>query len=176
MSDSLARDRNGLTRDERARKMGLQNRTHGLKKSREYAIWADMKTRCINQSHHAFNRYGGRGIRVCERWQSFVSFYEDMGPAPVGGTLDRIDNEGGYAPENCRWATRKEQGRNRSTNRVVTINGEQMTLIELAERSKIKYTTLRMRLETGWSLEAAIKTPTLRGRSSLAQIRLRRSP
>ena len=77
-----------------------------------YVRWASMKQRCLNPKNPAFKNYGGRGITVCERWLDFSSFLADMGEAPEGLTLDRISNDGGYEPGNCRWATRSEQGRN----------------------------------------------------------------
>lgn len=94
-----------------ARKVALL--THGLSTGREYRAWQKMKSRCSNPKHPSFPNYGGRGISVCEAWASFLQFYEDMGPAPEGATLDRIDNELGYEPGNCRWASHEIQARNR---------------------------------------------------------------
>jgi len=109
--------------------------------------------------------YAGRGITVCDRWRdSFVAFYEDMGPKPSPAhSLDRIDNDKGYEPGNCRWATRTEQMRNTRANRWITFAGETLTLADWSERLGIHKETLTRRLET-WSVEEAMTRP-VRGRS-----------
>ena len=89
------------------------NLSHGMTNSREHNSWRQMKSRCGDSNHHAWKHYGGRGIQVCKRWESFENFFVDMGERPVGTSLDRIDTNGNYEPGNCRWADAKTQGANR---------------------------------------------------------------
>lgn len=132
--------------------------THGMAYSPEYIVWNNMKNRCNNKNHTSYNLYGGRKIKICERWiNSFENFFEDMGHRPKNHTLERIDNDGDYTPDNCKWATRKKQNMNKSDNHLITFNNNTQTLGEWADEIGIKYTTLFARIKRGWALEKALK-------------------
>src|SRR5690625_4623865 len=94
---------------------------HGMSQTKIYRVWKSMHDRCRRERNPAYERYGGRGIKVCDRWKSFENFIEDMGERPEGGTLERIDNDGNYEPDNCKWATYLDQARNRRTNKRKTV-------------------------------------------------------
>jgi hypothetical protein len=147
-----------LNLEQMAAQARVRNTTHGMYYTPEYSSWVAMKRRCSDPQELNFERYGGCGIKVCERWQeSFENFYADMGPKPSPQhSIDRIDNEGNYEPSNCRWATRSQQMRNKRKNHMVTYEGEQMTLVEACERTGISYGVVRTRLYRGWSLERAL--------------------
>lgn len=140
--------------------MGRPNRRHGMWRTKIYAVWRSMRGRCKNPRAKSYANYGGRGIKVCDRWESFDNFYADVGQAPFqGASLDRINNDGDYEPGNVRWATKKQQQDNRrDTHRVPTAEGV-ATLTQLAERSGINKNTLRHRLAVGMSAEEAISAP-----------------
>ena len=116
---------------------GCWNKTkatkHGMEKSIEYTTWAQMLSRCRNPNNKMYHHYGGRGIKVCERWHDFVNFYEDMGNKPKGYSLDRIDNNADYSPENCKWSSTKDQIRNRRVTPKYEWNGKVYSLAELSE-------------------------------------------
>lgn len=139
--------------------------THGKSKGcKEYRIWAGMVQRCTNPNNPDWGHYGGRGIVVCDEWLTFENFYRDMGDCPPWGhSIDRRDNDGGYSVNNCRWATRKEQDRNKRTNRLLTHRGETKCLTEWAEVFDIHPATLFARLHKGMTVDAALLTP-IRGR------------
>lgn len=117
-------------------------RTHGKSSTSEYCIWQNMVRRCHDENNPAYHNYGGRGVTVCERWHTFENFFADMGVRPPGGTLDRTNNDLGYSPENCRWASRKEQARNQRTNRSIEINGVSKLVCEWAEISGVSASLL----------------------------------
>lgn len=139
------------------------NTKHGLTyKIPEYGIWAAIKRRCHNPNALDYPRYGGRGITVCDRWKdSFETFLADMGRRPSNThQIDRIDNQGPYSPENCRWISAKENSRNRRSNTLLTYKGETKTLAEWSEICNIKPATICMRLyRSKWSIEKTLETP-----------------
>lgn len=129
-------------------------------KSSTYRSWEAMRRRCLDSDAVDYARYGGRGIKVCERWKcSFEHFLADLGERPGGTTLDRIDNGGDYTPENCRWADVKTQGRNQRTNVLLTWNGETLSAPEWAERTGIPVAAIRHRRRAGWSVERTLLEP-----------------
>lgn len=129
--------------------------------SAEYRSWRAMKNRCTNPNNAAYPRYGGRGIAVCARWDSFENFLFDMGrrPSPKH-SIDRINNDGDYEPGNCRWATSSQQNSNYSRNRWLTLDGETRLLSEWSVQTGIPETTIAARIDAyGWPIEAALQTP-----------------
>ncbi len=126
--------------------------------SRTYKSYRHMLDRCLNPKNNRFERYGGRGIKVCDRWlHSFENFLADMGEAPEGLEIDRFpDNDGNYKSGNCRWATPSQNSRNRRSNVNITINGQTMCAEEWSKLSGIKPATVRFRLRRGWNPERAI--------------------
>lgn len=126
------------------------NLRHGLNGTREHRSWTAMRGRCLNKSNSAYPDYGGRGITICQRWNSFENFYADMGKCPDGKTLDRRDNNGNYEPSNCRWATRKEQVRNRRISGKYSFNGKSQSLSAWAEEMNLPYWTIWTRYKNGW--------------------------
>jgi hypothetical protein len=131
---------------------------HGQSRTSEYKAWHAMIQRCENSNNQKWHRYGGRGIRVCDRWHVFANFVADMGSRPEGMTIDRIDNNGMYEPSNCRWATQMQQGNNRNNNRRFHILGETITLSEAARKYAISKGTVRSRLRYGWDEHSAFLT------------------
>lgn len=123
-----------------------------------YKTWSGMKERCDRPNHKAYKRYGGRGITYSDEWKSFDKFIEDMGRPEKGMTLDRINNDGNYSKENCRWATRKEQSRNTSFNRNLTWLGITRPVARWSELLEVPAKRLYERLRKGWSVEKTLTT------------------
>ncbi len=126
---------------------------------RTWTTWASMMRRCFYPGDLCYHRYGGRGITVCSRWLKFSNFVSDMGDRPEGKTIDRIDNDKGYYPTNCKWSTVTEQNRNRSCTTFYTCHGRRGTLYELATLHKISPETAQWRLRTGMSPDEAFCKP-----------------
>jgi len=118
-----------------------------------------MLNRCYNKKMQTYPNYGGRGIQVCAQWHDFENFYADMGARPPNKTLDRKNNDGDYTPDNCQWATLKEQGRNQSTNVVLCVGNLAMPLSAWTEALGCAKGTVRERLQRGWPVEAACTLP-----------------
>jgi hypothetical protein len=136
------------------------NTKHGMRHSPEYKVWEGMKARCYNPNNKHYSDYGGRGITVCEEWQEFAAFYRDMGSRPTSRhTLERNDNDGPYCKSNCKWATRKEQARNKRNNVYYEYKGERKLLGDWCRELNLKFETISTRLRAGWSFADAISTP-----------------
>lgn len=122
-----------------------------------YWVWRNILLRCSSDHKAHFSKYKARGINVCERWKHFEKFYADMGEIPQGMTIDRINNDGNYDSENCRWADKTTQARNRRYIRPLTAFGKTQLISDWAKEKGIKLTTLTMRLDAyGWTLERAL--------------------
>lgn len=142
------------------------NRTHNMKETAEFNIWSMMKNRCTNPNCNRHQFYKDKGIKVCDRWlgpDGFIHFIEDMGMRPGPNySIDRIDNEGDYCPENCRWATDKEQANNHSNNIIIEYNGRKQTLALWCDELGLPYGTIWMRFRRGWSAKRAFEQPLRR--------------
>lgn len=133
--------------------------THKLTGTTEHKLWKAMRWRC-NEKNPNRERYFDRGIRVCERWDNFLNFLDDMGKRPSNKhTLDRINNDLGYSPTNCRWATMKEQANNTRRTNFVTVDGKRINLTEIHEKTGIHQETLRARIKKGWDYNKIVATP-----------------
>lgn len=134
---------------------------HGLSHTKVHQTWIKLRQRCNNPTDPKYPDYGGRGITVCERWNnSFDAFYEDMGDPPSPqASIHRKDNDGPYSPENCQWATRREQANNTRASKMITFQGRTMTIAQWATAQGISTGTLWARLKSGWSIEHALTEP-----------------
>lgn len=115
-----------------------------------------MIQRCYDKNSHAYSRYGGRGINVCNKWQTFEGFYEDMGDKPKGKSLERLDNDGDYCPENVVWADIKQQNNNRRTNVILEHNGKKQTMQQWCDELDLKIGTVWARINRGWDVARAL--------------------
>lgn len=154
-----------LNRERVARITKHGNFRTGVKKSNEFSSWSSMRDRCNCHAATQFHLYGGRGIKICSRWDSFENFLADMGPCPSAKhSIDRFpDNNGNYEPGNCRWATDREQCNNKRNNRVIEFRGKRQTAAQWAEELGINVETLYCRLnKLGWSDSRALSTPVMK--------------
>lgn len=149
----------GCFQKEQMSKRATERQTkHGMATTPTYRTWAGMLARCHKDESPSYPSYGGRGIQVCERWKKFESFCEDMGERPADSTLDRIDSNGNYEKDNCRWATNAEQHANKRNSVKITYNGETRTPAEWSQITGIDKRLIRERARYGWDA-ARILTP-----------------
>ncbi len=157
----------GHLRAGRSRSCGCLNRdmlsarkTHGMRDTPEYKTWCNIRNRCENERHISYKYYGARGIKVCERWQAFEPFFEDMGRRPSKDhSIDRKDSAKDYSPDNCKWSTEVEQQNNRSDNMRLTFNGVTRTESQWCRLLGFRTQTIGQRVKRGWSVEKAMTTP-----------------
>lgn len=149
----------GCLRDEKAR---ANMTTHGESKTKLYAVWNTMMSRCYNPKTERYNRYGGRGITVCDEWLHNYQAFRDWANSngyKEGLTIDRIDVDGNYCPDNCRWVSSLEQQNNTSRNRYITLDGETHTMAEWARKTGISVAAINSRLKSGWGVKETLTTP-----------------
>lgn len=146
-----------------------RNVTHGESAAPLYHVWQSMRARCNNPKHRNFSNYGGRGIKVCEEWDRSYTAFRDWAQRSgyrKGLQLDRLNNNGGYSPLNCRWITPKGNSNNRRTSRYLEYNGERKSVAEWAAEKGISYQTLYSRITDGWTVEKALTVPITGGKSN----------
>lgn len=136
-----------------------QSITHGKTRTKIYRTWCNMVSRCENSKNDHYYQYGGRGIKICDRWKTFKNFFDDMGDIPTGMEIDRIDNNGDYSPSNCRWITHIENCSNKRTSRTLDYNGESKTIAQWSRSIGIKQGTILKRLKSGWELSRILTEP-----------------
>ena len=142
------------------RKENFNSRTHGKTRTDEFRTWLSMRGRCENKKHGYYHIYGARGISVCERWQKFENFLEDMGQKQSPKhSIDRINNEDGYNQGNCRWATSGEQSRNKRTNVMITHDGVTKCVRDWSIEMNLNFATLMHRIKRGWPIGDALLKP-----------------
>lgn len=135
--------------------------THGMSKTPTYKTWCCMIARCENPNDSRYKDWGGRGIKVDQRWKSFENFLADMGVKPEGKSIDRINNDGDYTKGNCKWSSNKEQSYNRRSNVLLIAQGKTLTLHEWSVITGIDEETIRARVKRGWTHEKALTSPVL---------------
>lgn len=157
--------RSGLARSCGCSRKGNRGSSHGNFRHGKndsdptYVSWSSMRERCLNVKHKSWERYGGKGISVCERWNAFTAFLQDMGERPHGTTLDRKDPCGNYEPSNCQWADVSTQQNSKAVCRRLTFSGKTQASAQWAAELGISDTLMRWRLSNGWSVEEAVTLP-----------------
>lgn len=134
-------------------------RSHGMHGTPTYRSWVRMKQRCLDKNCRDYVWYGAKGVKICDRWMSFENFYADMGERKDGLTLERKNNSIGYEPDNCMWASRREQSVNRTITRWIEYRGEVLCMTDWARRYGLTKARLSQRLNAGWPIEAALTKP-----------------
>lgn len=156
----------GCYRDENRAGWARRHGHSGLGRTPTYVTWEAIKQRCQNPNAVGYESYGGRGIKLCERWRSFPAFLEDMGERPPGSTIDRIDVDGDYVPGNCRWASNREQANNRRNARRLTFEGQTHSVTEWARKYGMSRGVLFHRVfSSGWPMKRALETPVKKPRT-----------
>lgn len=148
---------------------------HGESHGPTWRSWKSMHDRCYLRAHKSWKDYGGRGIAVCASWHVYENFRAEMGERPAGTQLDRVDNNRGYEPSNCRWSTPRQNANNRRSSVFLEFMGERLTVMQWARRIGVGHDTLSGRLEKGWSVEDALTRPLKQQRNSRVQNEKRRS-
>lgn len=148
----------------------LRSKKHDMSGSTEFRIWAGILQRCNNPNNHDYKYYGGRGITVCSEWESFEQFYKDMGSKPRGFTLDRINNNGNYKSENCKWASRKEQANNTRRNRPILYNGEIKPISHWVKELGLSSHTVYRRLNKGYNIDEVFYKGNLKDKNAGIEI------
>lgn len=143
-----------------------RQKTHGKSRTKEYYSWRNMLRRCYDVNSVGYENYGGRGISVCNDWHIFENFLADMGLKPEGYSIERIDNDGNYEKNNCKWATKQEQNSNTRQNRIITYNNKTQTLEAWARELNISSQTLSKRLDAWNDVEKAFTTPVRKRKST----------
>lgn len=133
--------------------------SHGMSGTRIYLVWCAMRNRCERPEVKSYPRYGGRGIKVCKRWQKFENFFADMGEPPQGMSIERKKNDRDYGPGNCVWATKAQQSRNKRNNVMITAEGKTQCLTDWAREKGVSHAAIVYRLRVGWTPEHAVTYP-----------------
>lgn len=138
-----------------------RRKTHGMSETTEYYVWLSMKDRCKNPSNKRYYSHGARGVTVCDAWDDFQNFYNDVGPRPSDKhSIERVDNDGNYCPENCKWETDAAQANNKRNNVRLTYNGETKSLMQWCRHLNLSYSVVLARVsDRGWDTVRALETP-----------------